>query len=278
MRIDKAKIRYPVKSELELLEQNTRPSVFTEKLRGEYYNIDVAKLIPFHKQARKYFDEEALKQLAETIKTHGIRQPLTIISATDDMTGMYEVVSGERRLRAAIMAGLNTVPCIIIEDRRKAEEIAIIENIQRKDLHPIELAQAYSNLLETKICNSTMEIATKVGAHKSAIVETLGLLNLELEVQEKLLHSQVKSRNLLRDLCKLNNNEQMTYLNEYLRKEALIKDPETKLNKRKSLKTRSQIFNIVLYGDELLVDKNRIEALNSEQKIQLKSLLNGLLC
>jgi ParB family chromosome partitioning protein len=275
MRIDKAKIRYPAKSELQ--EQNTRPSVFTEKLRGEYYNIDVDKLIPFHKQARKYFDEEALKQLAETIKTHGIRQPLTIISATDDMTGVYEVVSGERRLRAAIIAGLNTVPCIIIDDRKKAEEIAIIENIQRKDLHPIELAQAYSNLLETKICNSTMEIATKVGVHKSAVVETLGLLNLELEVQEKLLNSQVKSRNLLRELCKLNNNEQIIYLGEYLRKEALIKDPENKLNKRKSLKTKSQIFNIVLCGDELFIDKNRIEALRSEQKIQLKALFSSLL-
>lgn len=276
MRIDKAKIRYPAGSKMELQEQNTRPSVFTEKLRGEYYNIDVTKLIPFHKQARKYFDEEALKQLAETIKTHGIRQPLTIISATDDMTGMYEVVSGERRLRAAIMAGLNTVPCIIIEDRKKAEEIAIIENIQRKDLHPIELAQAYFNLLETKVCNSTMEIATKVGAHKSAVVETLGLLNLEREVQEKLMNSQIKARTLLRELCKLKNIDQMTYLNEYLKKEALIKDPEIKLNKRKSLKTRSQIFNIVLCGDELLIDKNRIEALSNEQKIELKTLLNSL--
>lgn len=277
MRVDKAKIRHPSPSVDKNQEENTntRPSVFTEKFRGEYYNIDITKLIPFHNQARKHFDEDSLNQLAETIKEHGIRQPLTILSM-EDASGQYEVISGERRLRAAIIAGLKTVPCIIITDRKKAEEIAIIENIQRKDLHPLELANAYSNLLKSGICSSTMEIANKVGAHKSAVVETLALLELNLKVQEKLLNSQIKTRNLLRELCKLNQEDQMPYLSEYLEKNNLIKESKIGLRKRKSLKTRSQIINVVLCDDKLLIDKNRIEALSQEQKIQLKSLLDAL--
>lgn len=277
MRVDKAKIRHPSPSvdEIQGESTNTRPSVFTEKFRGEYYNIDISKLVPFHNQARKHFDEDSLNKLAETIKEHGIRQPLTILS-TEDSSGQYEVISGERRLRAAVIAGLKTVPCIIITDRKKAEEIAIIENIQRKDLHPLELANAYSNLLKSGICSSTMEIATKVGAHKSAVVETLGLLELNSKVQEELLNSQVKTRNLLRELCKLNQEEQMPYLRSYLERDNLIKEAKIDSKRRKSLKTRSQIINVVLSGDELLIDKNRIEALSQEQKIQLKSLLDAL--
>ncbi len=186
------------------------------------------------------------------------------------------MISGERRLKGAIIAGLKTVPCIIITDRKKAEEIAIIENIQRKDLHPLELANAYSNLLKSGICSSTMEIANKVGAHKSAVVEALALLELNSKVQETLLNSQIKTRNLLRELCKLNQKDQMPYLSEYLEKNNLIKESKTNLRKRKSLKTRSQIINVVLCDDKLLIDKNRIEALSQEQKIQLKSLLDTL--
>lgn len=278
MRVDKAKIRYPSVTTEKKQEENTntRPSVFTEKLRGEYFNIEITKLVPFRNQARKHFDEDSLNKLAETIKEHGIRQPLTILS-TEDASGQYEVISGERRLRAAIIAGFKTVPCLIIQDRKKAEEIAIVENIQRKDLHPLELANAYSNLLKSNICNSTMEIATKVGAHKSSVVETLALLELSPHVQEKLLNSQIKTRSLLRELCKLSYEEQIPYLNEFLKNHSLIKETNSDFKRKKSLKTKSQIINIVLHGNELLIDKNRIEALNQEQKIQLKALLTKIL-
>ena len=275
MRVDKAKIRHPSSFIEKEENNNTRPSVFTEKFRGEYYNIDVTKLIPFHNQARRHFDEESLNQLADTIKEHGIRQPLTVIS-TEESLGKYEVISGERRLRAAILAGLKVVPCIIISDRKKAEEIAIIENIQRKDLHPLELAKAYSNLLKNKICNSTMEISTKVGVHKSAVVETLALLELNPVVQEKLLISQIKGRQLLRELCKLNADEQIHHLLDYMDRDKSVRDSKIDLKRKKSLKTRSQIINVVLYGDELIIDKNRIEALSPEHKIHLKALFDNL--
>jgi len=124
----------------------TRSSIYTENFKGEFYNISVDKLIPFKNQARKIFDEKSMLNLAKTIKEHGIRQPLTVIPS-DIREGCYEVISGERRLRAAKSIGMEKVPCIIIHDMLKAEEIALIENIQREDLHPVELLKAFSNLL-----------------------------------------------------------------------------------------------------------------------------------
>lgn len=275
MRIDQAKMRHVTTSVKSSPTDNTRPSVFTEKFRGEYYNIDIDKLIPFQNQARRYFDEESISQLAETIKAHGIRQPLTIIQ-TEDFPGKYEVVSGERRLRAAIVAGLKTVPCIIMDDRQKAEEVAIIENIQRKNLHPLELAQAYSNLLTNKVCNTSSEIAKKVGASRTTVVEILALLNLNEKVQERLLKSQLKQRTLLRALSKLTNEEQEKYLEDFIKKDTLVEDKNTRPKRRKSFQTKSQIINVVLSGDKFLVDKNRIEALDQEQKMKIKALLDSL--
>lgn len=275
MRIDQAKIRHTNTPTNSSPLDSTRPSAFTEKFRGEYYNIDINKLIPFQNQARRYFDEESLNQLADTIREHGIRQPLTIIQ-TDEFPGKYEVISGERRLRAASIANFKTVPCIIMNDRRKAEEVAIIENIQRKNLHPLELAQAYSNLLSNKICTSSSEIAKKVGAPRTTVVETLGLLNLSKKVQERLLSLQLKQRALLRVLVKLTEEEQEKYIDNFAKEDKTIEGVNLTTKRKKSFQMKSQILNIALSEGEFLIDKNRIEALNQEQKMKIKSLLDSL--
>ncbi|XP_065650397.1 probable chromosome-partitioning protein ParB [Hydra vulgaris] len=157
MRIENAKIRTPSNIEVKS-EEKSRPSIFTDKYSGEYYNINVDKLVPFHKQARQNFYEDALQQMAETIKSHGVRQPLTIIPKEDN-DGTYEIVSEERRLKAAIMA-------------------ALIENVQRKDLHPLELAQAYQQILDEEICANPNDIAKKLGLSRSSVSETMKLLIL----------------------------------------------------------------------------------------------------
>ena len=108
--------------------------------------LPIAKVEAFRKQPRKHFDEAALQELAESIREHGIIQPLTVRRLS---SGYYQIIAGERRWRAARMAGLSEVPVLIIEaDDRKAMELAMIENLQREDLNPIEEAEGYKILME----------------------------------------------------------------------------------------------------------------------------------
>jgi len=215
MRIEKAKIRLPnnIKEE-NSNESSQRVSTYTESYKGEYYNIEVTKLIPFKNQSRKHFDQKSLEELASTIRVHGIRQPLTILPSSEQ-EGKYEIISGERRWKAAQIAGLTKVPCIIIHNQEAAEEIALIENIQRQNLHPLELMQAFQSLLDRKICGSTQEIATKLGINKSAVVEALSLKNLPNETQQVLLNEGVKARKILRVLVKSTQDKHLKIINDY---------------------------------------------------------------
>ena len=134
-------------------------------------------------QPRKNFDEEALAQLADSIREHGIIQPLTVRKLT---SGYYQIIAGERRWRAARISGLQEVRVTVIEaDDRKAAELAMIENLQREDLDPIEEAMGYQTL--TKQYHMTQEeAAQRVGKSRSAVTNALRLLDLEPSVQKKL--------------------------------------------------------------------------------------------
>ena len=134
-------------------------------------------------QPRKNFDEEALAQLADSIREHGIIQPLTVRKLT---SGYYQIIAGERRWRAARMAGLKEVPVTVIEaDDRKAAELAMIENLQREDLDPIEEAMGYRSLTQ-QYHMTQEEAAQRVGKSRSAVANALRLLELEPSVQKKL--------------------------------------------------------------------------------------------
>lgn len=126
-------------------------------------------------QPRKQFDADALADLADSIREHGIIQPLTVRKL---QSGYYQIIAGERRWRAARMAGLSEVPAIVIEaDDRKAMELAMIENLQREDLNPIEEAEGYQMLMSQY--NMTQEeTAQRVGKSRSAVANALRLLNL----------------------------------------------------------------------------------------------------
>ena len=134
-------------------------------------------------QPRKSFEPEALSDLADSIRIHGIIQPLTVRKLT---SGYYQIIAGERRWRAARLAGLQEVPVTVIEaDDRKAAELAMIENLQREDLDPIEEAMGYQTL--TKQYHMTQEeAAQRVGKSRSAVTNALRLLDLEPSVQKKL--------------------------------------------------------------------------------------------
>ncbi len=144
--------------------------------------VRLTEVEPNPDQPRKNFDNEPLEALAESISQHGIIQPI-VVRPKD---GMYMIVTGERRWRAARMAGLSEVPVIVIEaDDRKSAELALVENIQRKDLNPVEEARAYADLME-EYSYTQEEIATKVGKSRSSVANSLRLLDLPDTVLEKL--------------------------------------------------------------------------------------------
>ena len=131
-------------------------------------------------QPRKQFDPDALADLADSIRQHGIIQPLTVRKL---QSGYYQIIAGERRWRAARMAGLTQVPAVVIEaDDRKAMELAMIENLQREDLNPMEEAEGYRTLME-QYGLTQEETSQRVGKSRSAVANALRLLNLSKEVR-----------------------------------------------------------------------------------------------
>ena len=131
-------------------------------------------------QPRKRFDDEALEELADSVREHGILQPLTVRRLS---TGYYQIIAGERRWRAARLAGLTEVPAIVIEaDDRKATELALIENLQREDLDPLEEAEGYRKLMDNYQMTQE-DVANRVGKSRSAVANALRLLGLCPEVR-----------------------------------------------------------------------------------------------
>ena len=140
--------------------------------------VRLSEIQPRKDQPRKNFDLESLQQLADSIAEHGLLQPVVVREA---LGGYYEIIAGERRWRAAKMAGLSEIPVTILSaDDRKASELAIIENVQREDLNPMEEAQAYKKLQEEYGLTQD-KVASAVGKSRSAVANTLRLLDLPEE-------------------------------------------------------------------------------------------------
>ena len=154
--------------------------VSTEK--SPYQLLPIYKIEPNRNQPRQDFDETELEALAESIAEHGIIQPLTVRELE---SGYYQIIAGERRWRAARMANLAEIPAVIIEaDDKKAMELALIENLQRQDLNPVEEALGYRSLMEDYGLTQE-EAAGRVGKSRSAVANALRLLNLCPDVLEK---------------------------------------------------------------------------------------------
>jgi len=152
--------------------------------------LPIAQVESCATQPRRNFDDEALADLADSIREHGIIQPLTVRKLA---SGYYQIIAGERRWRAARMAGLTQVPAIVIEaDDRKAMELALIENLQREDLDPIEEAEGYRTLIETY--HMTQEdVAARVAKSRPAVANALRLLALDKEVRALLTGRQLSA-------------------------------------------------------------------------------------
>ena len=143
--------------------------------------LPISQIESYQNQPRKNFNQEKLEELAESIRQHGVIQPLTVRKLA---SGYYQIIAGERRWRAARMAGLDEVPAVIIEaDDQKAAELALVENLQREDLNPMEEAAGYQSLIQTYHMTQE-EAAKRVGKSRSAVANAMRLLGLQPPVRK----------------------------------------------------------------------------------------------
>ena len=169
--------------------------------------LNIDDILPNRFQPRIKFDENAILDLSTSIKEHGVIQPLVVRKIGDK----YEIIAGERRYKASVMAGLKTVPAIITDlNDKDSAEVALIENVQRQNLTPIEEAVSYKKILDMGYITQE-QLANKLGKSQSSIANKLRLLNLDDDVQEALLNGQISERHA-RSLLKLNKLEDQRYL------------------------------------------------------------------
>ena len=199
------------KGELRDSENGDNPAVQKkeeDKESGEIF-VKVSRIEPNHEQPRKDFKEEQLQELADSIRQYGVLQPLLVQKRGD----LYEIIAGERRWRAAKMAGIKEIPVVIREyGKQQAMEIALIENVQREDLNPIEEAIAYQRLMQ-EFHLKQEEIAERVSKNRSTITNSMRLLNLVPEVQQMLVEGLISSGHA-RSLLALSDPEQQILLAE----------------------------------------------------------------
>lgn len=280
MKISQAKIKEPsdaLQKKSILRNQSTTVNILNERNKGEYYLLDIDQLIPFHNQSRMYFDDKNIQELSETIQKHGIRQPLTVIKSQGNL-GKYEIISGERRYRAAKNIELQKIPCIILENVDSADEIALIENIQREDLHPIELGRAYSTLYKIENFNTHQKIADKLSISRTQVTEYMAYASLSDEESVLLIKNQISERQILRKLMTIENQgERKKYIENLISKispDAFLEEPKTI---QKNIVRQSNILSIYIKGDELKFKHKPFEKLNTHEKEKLGTKLREII-
>lgn len=196
-------------------------------MNNEIIKIDIDKVIPNIYQPRKYFNEEAIEELSQSIKQHGIIQPLTVRK----MGESFELVAGERRLRAAKLANLESVPCNVIDiTDSESAEIALLENLQREDLTYIEEAEAYYNLINDH--NFTQdELAQRMGKKQSTIANKLRLLKLSSEVRTMCLQNKLTERHARALLTVPSEELQIKIIQKVIKDGLNVKNTEELINK-----------------------------------------------
>ena len=227
---------------------------------GGVTHVRISLVDPKSDQPRKYFDKEALEELSASIKEHGLLQPILVREGGE---GRYQIIAGERRFRASKLAGLEEIPAIILDkDDRAAAEIALIENIQREDLNPLEEALAYRSLAE-EYGMTQEELSEKVGKSRSAVANSMRLLLLPDEVL-----TMVAARDLsaghARTLLGLKSREDIIVLAEAAAAEDMsvraLEEAVKKMNKALTAKPKAEAEA----SDEPIVDYIR----EMELKIQ----------
>jgi ParB family chromosome partitioning protein len=197
---------------------------------GQVWYIPITKITPNPNQPRKHFVPEELQELAESIKQYGVLQPLIVSEKKD---GGYELVAGERRLRASQIAGVPTVPAIIKQLPEKSKlEIALIENIQRSNLDPIEEAFAFKRLID-EFGLSQQEVADKMSKSRSAVANAVRLLDLPLSAQTALIEGKINSGQARTILSLEGEDERLNLLSSLLGQKISVRELERDVTQKK---------------------------------------------
>ena len=244
--------------------------IITESKKDEIVLLKLDELRANPYQPRKYFDQEALQELSNSIKEHGVFQPIIVKPSIKG----YEIIAGERRVKASLMAGLKEIPAIVKDfNDTQMMEIALLENLQRENLNSIEEATAYKKLLET-LAITQEELAKRLGKSRSHITNMLGLLNLDSSIQNLISDKKI-SMGHARVLSKLEDSKQqynlaLKVINEDLSVRELekITTEKDKYTIIHSIKTKT-ISNEFKYLEEELCDKLGTKVKISKNKVEI---------
>ena len=198
---------------------------YTEEERKNAEETPVSKIYPNPNQPRKNFDEQALRELSDSIKKHGVIMPIVV---NDDHNGRYMIIAGERRYRATKLAGLSTIPVIVRNySEREIKEISLIENLQREDLNPIEAASAMKQLMvDYKLTQD--ELAERIGKSRPAIANTLRLLSLTPDVMQLVSEGRLSAGHA-RTLVPLAPDDQLQFANDAVKSGMSVRELEKKV-------------------------------------------------
>lgn len=222
----------------DILTKTLKEETHTNKLT--VVEIDISRIRTNPNQPRKYFDEEALNELAESIKTQGIIQPLTV---EEIAPGEFSIIAGERRYRAAKIAGLDKVPAIVMSltDVQRIQ-VSLIENIQRENLNAIEEAQAYQYLID-KTGFTQEEVADRVGKSRSTITNSLRLLSLSDQMKDDIVSGAMTAGHAKAILSLVNPSDRQLLRDKIIREGLSVRDAEemaTSFNKGQKVKTKKK--------------------------------------
>lgn len=247
---------------------NFENKIVSEAKEGEVVEIPLTEIRSNPYQPRKDFDSDALKEIAESIKQHGVIQPIIVKKSIKG----YELIAGERRTRASKMAGKDTIPAIIKDfDDQQMMEIALIENIQREDLNPIEEAEAFSKIISSY--NLTQEeAATKFGKSRSYITNLLGLMNLPEQVKEYVKTKKI-SMGHARVLSKLSDQTQIIDLANQIIEDGLsVRDIERITNNPEIPRKNKSIRETSNTREHVILENIMREKIGSKVRINNKKI------
>ena len=206
-----------------------------EKKEGEQL-ININKIEPNHEQPRRNFEEDSLLELADSIKQFGVLQPLIVQKRHD----YYEIIAGERRWRAAKMAGIKEIPVIIKEyTKREAVEIALIENIQRENLNPIEEAMAFKRLL-TEFSLKQDEVAERVSKSRTTVTNSMRLLKLDERIQQMIVDDMISTGHARTLLAIEDHEEQYNLANKIFDEKLSVRETEKLIKELKNPKKEKE--------------------------------------